>query len=36
MAPIIIVIVKANILASLLWSKGRDLYNKPSMASIYL
>jgi hypothetical protein len=33
-APIIVVIVKANVLASLLRSEGRDLYNKPSAASI--
>jgi hypothetical protein len=36
MAPIIVVIVKANILASLFRSKDRDSYNKPSAASIYL
>ena len=31
MAPIIVVIVKANILASLLQSKGKDSYNKPCL-----
>jgi hypothetical protein len=36
MAPIIVVIVKVNILASLFQSKDRDLYNKPSVANICL
>jgi hypothetical protein len=34
MAPIIVIIVKANVLVSLLRSEGRDSYNKPSAANI--